>query len=78
MRPLIIRVKQSFALTLKASKNMKARCNNCGKWFPISRELNNLIEEGIISPLDINLCEQCAEIEQDTAEYEYILNDLEA
>ena len=48
---------------------MKAQCIKCGQWFPISRELNELIEDGIIHPLDINLCPVCAEIEQEYAEY---------
>lgn len=60
---------------------MKANCVKCGKWFHINKELENLIEEGIIHPLDINLCNDCAELEADNAEYSeenvYILNDIE-
>lgn len=48
---------------------MKAQCKKCGQWFKITRLLNDLIEEGIIHPLDINLCEECAEIDQEEAEY---------
>jgi len=46
-----------------------AKCVACRKWFPISKELNELIEDGIISPVDINLCQECAEIAQEEAEY---------
>lgn len=60
---------------------MKAQCKKCGQWFKITRQLNELIEEGIIHPLDINLCPECAEIAAEMAEYEeensYILNECE-
>ena len=57
---------------------MKAQCKNCGTWFKISPELNELIEEGIIHPLEVNLCAECAEIEADKAEYlEYMYNVIE-
>ena len=56
-------------------KDMRAHCNNCGTWFPVTRELEGLIYEGIITPLDINLCPLCAELEAEYAEYEeYLYN----
>ena len=55
---------------------MRARCNKCGTWFPITRDLENLIFEGVILPNDINLCPLCAEIEADQAEYEEYLNEV--
>jgi len=59
---------------------MKAQCKKCGKWFPITRDLENLINEGIIHPVEVNLCQECAEIEAEMAEYEeeltYIINNL--
>lgn len=52
---------------------MKAQCNKCRNWFTITKELQNLIEEGFIHPLEVNLCPECAEIEQERAEYEHEL-----
>jgi len=49
---------------------MKARCISCGEWFPITRELDELIQEGIISPVDVNLCQECAELEAEYCEFE--------
>jgi hypothetical protein len=49
---------------------MKAQCKQCGTWFPITRELEKLIEEEIISPLDINICPMCAELDEERAVYE--------
>ena len=49
---------------------MKAQCSKCQKWFPITRDLENLIDEGIIQALDIHLCPHCAEVEAEAAEYE--------
>ena len=49
---------------------MKARCVNCGEWFPITKELEELIIEGIIHPVEVNLCPLCAEEEADQAEWE--------
>jgi len=48
---------------------MKAQCKKCGKWFLINKELQNLIEDGTIHPLDINLCYDCAEVEAEYSEY---------
>jgi len=50
---------------------MKAQCSKCGEWFPITREQNELIEDGIINPVDINLCPDCTEILIEALEYEY-------
>ena len=52
---------------------MKTQCAKCKKWFQISKDLENLIDEGIIHPLDINLCRECAEVEAEQAEYEEML-----
>lgn len=59
---------------------MKAQCKRCGKWFKISSQLNDLIEGCIIHPLEVNLCEECAEEANEEAifeaELECILNNL--
>lgn len=49
----------------------KAKCCKCGEWFPISKELINLIEEGYISPVDVNLCDECADIMSEIYDYSY-------
>jgi hypothetical protein len=49
---------------------LQAQCTCCGTWFTISRELEILIEEGIISPLDVNLCPLCAEDAEEQAIFE--------
>ena len=54
--------------THTTTQTTHAKCVTCRKWFPISKELNELIEDGIISPVDINLCQECAEIAHDEAE----------
>jgi NAD-dependent SIR2 family protein deacetylase len=54
---------------------MKAQCIKCGEWFPISKELENLIEDGIIHPVDVNTCPECTERLIEALEYEY--NELE-
>jgi hypothetical protein len=54
---------------------MKAQCSKCGEWFPITKEQDELIQDGIINPVDINLCEECSEIMAEALEYEY--NELE-
>jgi NAD-dependent SIR2 family protein deacetylase len=50
---------------------MKAQCRKCGKWFPISKEQIELMEEGFISGIDINLCDECADILNDAYDYSY-------
>lgn len=59
---------------------MKAQCKKCHRWFTISQTLEDLIEEGYISPLEVNLCAECAKEEAEEAEYlhelECILNQL--
>ena len=55
---------------------MKANCKNCGRWFPISRELEELIQDGIIYAPEVNLCPDCAEIEAERAEWEENLKQL--
>ena len=49
----------------------KARCHKCGEWFPISRAEMELLEEGLISPLDINLCDDCSDIMSEAYDYSY-------
>lgn len=55
-----------------------AQCKKCGLWFPISRQLDELIQDGIINALDINLCPVCAEREAEEAEllqeFDYYIN----
>jgi hypothetical protein len=41
----------------------KRKCIICGDKFNLSRAEINLINEGIIDTLDINICERCADIE---------------
>jgi NAD-dependent SIR2 family protein deacetylase len=57
-----------------------AKCSKCATWFPISRILEDLMNEGIIHPLDINLCPECSEIAEEEAifeaELECIINNL--
>jgi hypothetical protein len=57
-----------------------ATCINCGCKFAMSREEEILIEEGIIRPLDVNLCPECAEEANDQAifeaELDCIINNL--
>ena len=50
---------------------MKAQCNKCGEWFPISKELENLIDDGVIHPVDVNTCPECSERLIEALEYEY-------
>ena len=50
---------------------MKAQCRKCAEWFPISRELNELIEDGIIHPVDVNTCPECSDRLIEALEYEY-------
>jgi hypothetical protein len=50
---------------------MKAQCIKCGEWFPISRELEELIEDGVIHPIDVNTCPECTEVLIEALEYEY-------
>ena len=50
---------------------MKAQCSKCGEWFPISKELENLIEDGIIHPVEVNLCPDCTDIMIEALEYEF-------
>ena len=52
---------------IKLFAGMKAQCKKCGAWFPITRELEDLIESGIIHPLDVNLCASCAEEAEEDA-----------
>jgi NAD-dependent SIR2 family protein deacetylase len=54
---------------------MKAQCIKCGELFPISKELEELIEDGIIHPVDVNTCPECSDILIEALEYEY--NELE-
>jgi NAD-dependent SIR2 family protein deacetylase len=54
---------------------MKARCIKCGEWFPISKELESMIEDGTIHPVEVNLCPDCSERMIEALEYEY--NELE-
>jgi hypothetical protein len=53
-----------------------AICINCGSLFTMSREEEILIEEGIIRPLDVNLCPECAESAEDQAIFEAELDCL--
>ena len=66
--------------THQTNGKLQAQCTECGTWFTISRELEILIEEGIIHPLDANLCPLCAEEANDQAifeaELESIINNL--
>jgi hypothetical protein len=66
--------------THQKTGKLQAKCTECGTWFTISRELEILIEEGIIHPLDVNLCPLCAEDANDQAifeaELECIINNL--
>jgi len=59
---------------------MHSYCIRCGKWFQIPKELELLIKGSYIDPLDVILCPECAEAEEDQAEYEEelqtILNEL--
>jgi hypothetical protein len=60
-------IKNDMKHTQKTPATLHAQCARCGKWFPIGQPLNDLIEEGIIHPLEINLCLDCAEIVQEEA-----------
>jgi hypothetical protein len=55
-----------------------AHCKKCGTWFPISKELDELIQDGIIHAIDINLCPICAERAEEEAilqsEFDYQVN----
>ena len=62
--------------TQTTAQAQHAQCSRCACWFPISRTLNDLIEEGIIYPVDVNLCSDCAEIVQEEAEMEMELYNL--
>ena len=50
---------------------MKAQCIKCGEWFPITKELEELIYDEVINPVDICLCSECAGIMTEALEYEY-------
>lgn len=50
-----------------------AQCKKCGKWFPISKQLQDLIINGLIHPLEVNLCTECAEYEQEQEEHRHEL-----
>jgi hypothetical protein len=51
-----------------------AQCKKCALWFPISKELQELIQDSIINAVDVNLCPVCGEQEADEAELEHELN----
>jgi hypothetical protein len=61
---------------IKLFKGHQAKCINCGEWFPLTPELENLIEEGIIHPLDVNLCDDCSEEASNQAIFEAELDYL--
>lgn len=48
-----------------------AQCKKCAAWFPISKQERELIEDGIISPVDVNTCPECSDILIEALEYEY-------
>ena len=50
---------------------MKAKCSKCLEWFPISREPRELIENGLIHPVEVNICPDCSDIIIEALEYEY-------
>jgi uncharacterized protein YlaI len=54
---------------------MKAICKNCGKRFSIDPHIETLIYAGIIKPVEVNLCQECAEVVADLVEWEeYLYN----
>jgi hypothetical protein len=58
---------------IKLFSGMNATCKTCGTRFPLTQELQDLIESGIIHPLDVNLCASCAEEAEEQANEEAIL-----
>lgn len=47
---------------------MKHTCIICGNRFNLSKTETDLINNGEISPLDVNICDECADVAMEQAE----------
>ena len=60
-------------LTLKSSRQpvIMHTCIICKEKFQLSKTEVGMIESGEIGPLDINICEDCADRAMELYDYEY-------
>ena len=59
-------------LKIKVVRHQR-KCIICGEWFNLNTQEVMLIESGLIASLDVNICNDCADMaaEQYAEEYDY-------